>query len=179
MTNRPHYVEQDLRPTSELAPALVLPWLQKLRYGILAGECVLIAIAFLFARVERRLPLLSVPLGVALASNVCLGRLSTLIGARRVLGSVLVLDVILLTALLALAGGPANPFSLIYLVQITLSAVVLSKTWTWSLGALSIVGFGFLFFFHVPLSMFEVITRPASFRLTSLGCGSPLLQRPS
>jgi len=155
VTNRPHYVEQDLRPTSELAPALVLPWLQKLRYGILVGECVLIAIAFLFARVEVRLAWLVVPLGVALASNVCLGPLSTLIGARRVLGSVLVLDVILLTALLALAGGPANPFSLLYLVQITLSAVVLSKTWTWSLGALSIVGFGFLFFFHVPLSMFE------------------------
>jgi two-component system, sensor histidine kinase RegB len=155
VTNRQHCEEQNLRPTSELAPALVLPWLQKLRYGVLAGECILIAIAFLFARVELSLVWLSVPLAVALASNLCLGRLATLAGARRVLGGVLVLDGILLTALLALTGGPANPFSLLYLVQITLSAVVLSRTWTWSLGVLSIAGFGFLFFFHVPLSVFE------------------------
>ena len=155
VTDRQHFVEQDLRPTSELAPALVLPWLQKLRYGVFAGECVLISIAFVFARAELRLFWLGVPLAVALASNLCLGRLSTLIGARRVLGSVLVLDAILLTALLALAGGPANPFSLLYLVQITLSAVVLSRTWTWSLGILSICGFGFLFFCHLPLSVFE------------------------
>lgn len=155
VTNRQPFVEQDLRPTSELAPALVLPWLQKLRYGILAGECALIAIAFSLAPAELRLVSLGIPLAVALVSNLCLGRLSTLIGARRVLGSVLVLDVILLTALLALAGGPANPFSLLYLVQVTLSAVVLSKTWTWSLGALSILGFGFLFFCHVPLPIFE------------------------
>ena len=82
-----------------------------------------------------------------------------MIGARRALGSVLVLDVILLTALLAFSGGPANPFSLLYLVQITLSAVVLSRMWTWSLGVLSILGFGFLFFFHLPLVIFEGITQ--------------------
>ena len=155
VTDRQQVAPQDLRPTSELAPDLVLPWLQKLRYGILAGECVLIAIAFVFARAELRLVWLVLPLAVGLASNLCLGRLSTLIGARRVLGSVLILDVVLLTATLALAGGPANPFSLLYLVQITLSAVVLSRAWTWSLGILSVLGFGFLFFYHLPLSVFE------------------------
>ncbi|MFZ0746353.1 MAG: ATP-binding protein [Terracidiphilus sp.] len=144
-----------MRPTSELAPALVLPWLQRLRYGIIAGECILIAIAFAFARVELRFIWLGVPLAIALVSNLCLGRLSTLIGARRALGSMLVLDVLLLTVLLAFTGGPANPFSLLFLVQITLSAVVLSRTWTWSLGILSILGFGFLFFWHAPLSFFE------------------------
>jgi len=118
VTDRQQVAPQDLRPTSELAPDLVLPWLQKLRYGILAGECVLIAIAFVFARAELRLVWLVLPLAVGLASNLCLGRLSTLIGARRVLGSVLILDVVLLTATLALAGGPANPFSLLYLAQI-------------------------------------------------------------
>jgi len=148
-------MERDLRPTSELAPALVLPWLQKLRYGILAGESVLIAIAFSFARTELRLIWVGIPLAIALVSNLCLGCLSTLIGARRVLGSMLVLDVLLLTVLLAFTGGPANPFSLLFLVQITLSAVVLSRTWTWSLGILSILGFGFLFFWHAPLSLFE------------------------
>ena len=69
-------------------------------------------------------------------------------GARKALGIALVCDLLSLTAILALSGGPANPFSLLYLVQITLSAIVLSKAWTWSLGTLSVAGFGFLFFVH-------------------------------
>jgi two-component system sensor histidine kinase RegB len=60
-----------------------------------------------------------------------------------------------LTAILGLTGGPTNPFSLLYLVQITLSAVVLRKVWTWALGGLSTVCFGLLFFFHVPLAAFQ------------------------
>ena len=56
-----------------------------------------------------------------------------------------------LTAVLALSGGPANPFTLLFLVQITLSAVVLSKAWTWFLGLLSISGFAFLFVAHVTV----------------------------
>jgi two-component system sensor histidine kinase RegB len=43
-----------------------------------------------------------------------------------------------------------NPFSLLYLVQITLSAVVLRKVWTWVIGILSTICFGLLFFFHSP-----------------------------
>jgi two-component system sensor histidine kinase RegB len=55
-----------------------------------------------------------------------------------------------LTAILSLTGGATNPFSLLYLVQITLSALVLSKFWTWILGALSTIGFGLLFFIRLP-----------------------------
>jgi len=75
--------------------------------------------------------------------------------ARRTLGLSLAVDIVALTAVLALSGGPANPFTLLYLVQITLSAVVLSKAWTWFLGLLSIVGFGFLFVAHVTLPVLE------------------------
>jgi two-component system sensor histidine kinase RegB len=49
-----------------------------------------------------------------------------------------------------------NPFSLLYLVQITLSAVVLRKAWTRALGVLSTACFGLLFFFHVPLAAFQM-----------------------
>jgi len=148
-------VEKDLRPTSELAPALVLPWLRRLRFGILSGECALICIVSLFTRCHLPLVWLALPLAIALISNLCLEQLAILLGSRNALGIILVLDAILLTALLALTGGPANPFSLLYLVQITFSAVVLSRAWTWSLGVISIFGFGFLFFFHVPLLTLE------------------------
>ena len=69
---------------------------------------------------------------------------------QETLGAVFCLDTLCLTAILGLTGGPMNPFSLLYLVQITLSAVVLRKIWTWALGVLSTVCFGLLFFFHLP-----------------------------
>jgi two-component system sensor histidine kinase RegB len=49
-----------------------------------------------------------------------------------------------------------NPFSLLYLVQITLSAVVLRKVWTRALCVLSTLCFGLLFFFHVPTLAFQM-----------------------
>lgn len=155
VTERHDVSELDLRPTSELAPALVLSWLMKLRYSVLAGQTALILILAYGAGIHLPLAWLAVPLFVTLLSNVLLPSMARRVGARRALGVILAFDVLALTALLALTGGPVNPFSLLYLVQITLSAVVLSRAWTWSLGLLSILGFGFLFFVHVPLPMLE------------------------
>mgnify|MGYP000733005038 CR=1 FL=1 len=42
-------------------------------------------------------------------------------------------DVILLTALLYFSGGPTNPFSIIYVVYIAMSAVMLTPKWTWAI----------------------------------------------
>ena len=97
------------------------------------------------------------PLAVMLASNVLLGRLRMppLRFPQETLGAVFCLDTLCLTAVLGLTGGPMNPFSLLYLVQITLSAVVLRKAWTWALGCLSTVCFGLLFFFNIPSAAFQ------------------------
>jgi two-component system sensor histidine kinase RegB len=147
-----HY---DLRPTGELAPTLVLPWLVRFRYGIIAGKLFVLILATLFLHVRFAVAWLAIPFTIDLLSNLLLRAICTRIGARRGLGGALVLDVLTLTCELALAGGPANPLSLLYLVQITLSAVVLSKTWTWSLGSLSVLGFASLFYFHLTLPILE------------------------
>ena len=55
-----------------------------------------------------------------------------------------------------LSGGPTNPFSLLYLVHITLSAIILTKRWTWALGALSTVCFGLLFLIYRPIPALEM-----------------------
>jgi len=66
------------------------------------------------------------------------------------LGAFLVLDVALLSGMLYLSGGPTNPFSIIYVVYIAMSAVMLAPKWTWTIAGLSIVSFATLFMFHVP-----------------------------
>jgi len=155
LTERAVASESDIRLASETAPALAAPWLVLLRYGLIAGLVLLILLVAFGARVPLPLAWLAVPIAAMLLSNLLLPRVIAGLGSRRALGATLVLDVLVLTSLLALTGGPANPLTLLYLVQITLSAVVLSRAWTWSLGILSILGFGFLFPFHIPLLALE------------------------
>jgi two-component system sensor histidine kinase RegB len=144
-----------LRPAAEAAPRVALPWVVKLRYGLLGGELLTIAAVL---GIGVRLPWeLVIPLAVTAFSNYLLGnvRAENPATLQRLLGGVFCLDTLCLTAALSLCGGPVNPFSLLYLVQITVSAVVLDKKWTWVLGGLSTLCFGLLFWVHRPLPALE------------------------
>jgi len=150
------------RFSKDLAPDLALPWVVRLRYGIVFGEAALIlGMTYVF---RLRLPLFwtLAPLAVVLGSNLVLDRkLTGLVRfPQQALGAVFVLDTLCLSVMLALTGGPVNPFTLLYLVQITLSAVVLSRNWTWALGLLSTLCFGLLFFFHLPSAAFSSHEQP-------------------
>jgi len=141
----------------DVAPNLALPWVVRLRYGMAAGEAAIIAAIWLGFHLDSRVLWAVSPLAAVVVSNIVLGRLGGLSVRfpQATLGAAFALDTVCLTSILALTGGPMNPFSLLYLVQITLSAVVLHKIWTWSLGVLSTVCFGLLFFLHVPIAAFE------------------------
>lgn len=67
-------------------------------------------------------------------------------------GAILVFDTTLLALLLYFSGGSSNPFSTLFLVHITLAAVVLGSMWTWLLAALATTYYVLLFRFHVPVS---------------------------
>ncbi len=58
----------------------------------------------------------------------------------------LVLDVCVVTALLVASQGPANPFTALYLVSVTVAASVLSRGATLGVVSLSIAAYGALFF---------------------------------
>ncbi len=150
-------VDGRMAVSKDLAPNLALPWVVRLRYGMVAGELAVILGMWYGLRVDFPLLWTLAPLAIVLASNILLGNLRMLPVrfTHKALGAVFSLDTICLTAILGLTGGPMNPFSLLYLVQITLSAVVLRKIWTWALGVLSTFCFGLLFFFHLPSTVFE------------------------
>jgi len=145
----------DLRPTGELAPSLALPWVSKLRNGMLVGETSLILITQYLFHIALPLKWIAIPLAFTAAANLVVHRWREIFQDRSALGLLFAFDSVCLTALLALTGGAANPFTLLFLVQITLSAVALSKAWTRMLGALSILGFASLFWWHVRIPVFE------------------------
>jgi two-component system sensor histidine kinase RegB len=63
----------------------------------------------------------------------------------------LVWDTLQLTALLYFSGGPFNPFSIQYLVQVALAVVIQPPRWAWLLGTLSVACMGGLFIEHIWL----------------------------
>jgi len=89
--------------------------------------------------------------------------------AEHLVGALFCLDTLCLTVILALSGGPANPFSLLYLVLITFSAVVLRKWWTWALGVLSALSFGMLFWISRDVPAFQAHAPSGEFSLHLLG----------
>ena len=68
-----------------------------------------------------------------------------------IFGIVMLLDIAILTLLLAAAGGPANPFSVFYLVHVVLAAVLLRPIWAWAACVASIVGYALIFPVHFPV----------------------------
>ncbi|HWE51173.1 MAG TPA: ATP-binding protein [Bryobacteraceae bacterium] len=146
----------DLRSAGDLAPDLARPWVVRMRYGMLAAQLALVV--FLGVGLGERLLLgwLAVPLAITAITNLILRR--KFVSSRNpqaLLGELFCLDTVCLTVVLGLTGGPMNPFSLLYLVQIMLSAMVLNKTWTWFLGMLSTCAFGLLFWFSKPIAAFS------------------------
>ena len=131
-------------PTRVEPAALInLRWIVRLRWLAVAGQVLTIVIG---AR------LLAAPLPWPALLSVCamVAGLNTAVqvwllrGGRpldRTSGLNLLFDVLALTALLALSGGVSNPFSLLYLVHITIAAVILPAGWTLLLAGVSAAAF--------------------------------------
>jgi two-component system, sensor histidine kinase RegB len=130
---------------------LSFSWLLKLRWGAIAGQAVTIAAVDRLMHIRLPLAPLGAILAVELATNVFyhlrIGR-----GTREwERPALMALDVLLLTGLLYLTGGPFNPFSFFYLVEIALGAAVLRPRWIWTLVVLSLGCSGILFVWHREL----------------------------
>ena len=130
----------------ESAARINLRWISRLRWGAVAGQVITILIAGRFLR--NPLPtveMLEVCAALALANVALLLWLAR--GGRpteRASALNLLVDIGALTALLALSGGPQNPFAVLYLVHITIGAVILPARWSIFVAAASVVAFSAL-----------------------------------
>jgi two-component system sensor histidine kinase RegB len=137
----------------ETAYRVNFAWLIRLRFGAVVGQIVVITAVSL--GLHTRLPLIQLGsvLGLELLLNawsVVRARSPRPIGEGLVTASVS-LDLLLFSALLYFSGGPANPFSFLYLIHIALAAVVLPPRASYLL-VVSALGCSLgLFWAHVPL----------------------------
>ncbi len=127
--------------SATVAPAsnVMLRWLLRLRWWAVVGQLAAIAAAWLPLRLAPPLVALGLVVAITAATNLVLqrGLVSGREVSRRLLASVLALDTLSLTLLLASSGGTHNPFVALYLVHVTLAAVVLGRRGTWLVLGLS------------------------------------------
>jgi len=138
-------------PVSDRRAEVSLSWLIRLRWGAVLGQAATIAVARLFLHAPLPLARLVTLVLVLLASNLLLTAARGRAAPGTLCGVALGFDTLQLTALLAAAGGTSNPFSVLYLVYITLAAVVLAARWTWFLAGLATGCYGLLFVTGRPL----------------------------
>ena len=134
-------------PGARLHTLIVLRWLA------VSGQT--LAILFVHFGLDFRLPL-----------GLCLATVAVLVAVNLVsfllfpsshrltdrgAAGFLALDIVQLSVLLYLTGGLGNPFSLLMLVPVTISATILSLASTAVLGALAMIATLLLAEFHLPL----------------------------
>jgi two-component system sensor histidine kinase RegB len=157
--------------TSPATGAGHVVWLVRLRWVACAGQLATIACADVLFDVRLPIAELLATVAVVAFSNALL-----LVGWRRhtrsshaapagsarpagiverLLPGVMALDVVALTALLYLTGGPTNPFIVFYFVNLALAAVILPARWAWALLGVALLGMAGLFVAHVPLRELE------------------------
>ena len=134
-------------------PQIVLAALTRLRWLAVVGQVAATGVAV--GGLGLRLPVLPITavILVTALSNLLLIAWPRLARPPAVLvrGTIL-LDVCLLTCLLYLTGGPANPFSSLYLVHVAMAVIVCGAAWTWLVVATAAACYGLLLKWHLPLA---------------------------
>ncbi len=142
-------------PASDTANRKNMMLLIQLRWIAVGGQ--IATIAFVRLALGITLPLMLMALVLAGLVLLNLGgflwlRTHRAVSSRALL-MVLVLDVVALTAQLWLSGGATNPFAALYLLQVTLAAVLLDGRSTWLVVALTCANFAGLAVFSEPLML--------------------------
>jgi two-component system sensor histidine kinase RegB len=130
--------------------------LLRLRWIAAAGQAATVAATELILSIDVPILLLAVLISCTLASNAFSWFWSRRRGTAprgQFVGGLLLTDVLILTGMLYVTGGPENPFTSLYLVHIVLAALMLPPRWTLALSVAAVAGYGVLFFFHMPIAM--------------------------
>ena len=124
-----------------------------LRWIAVAGQLTAVFVAVAVFRLDLNLLLFLTAIGASVAANLVAFLTyprNTRLSENELLG-MLLFDAAQLSALLALAGGLNNPFALLLLVPVTISATALRPRSTVMLGAATILMISLVAIWHVPL----------------------------
>ncbi len=166
-----------------ISPVANTSWLVRLRWVAIGGQLATIAVVLLLFDIELRAAPLFALIGVTTVSNILFQwwhresngeeRTDDAEEPPRALLLILALDLLTLTGLLYFSGGPHNPFTVFYFVNLALAAVVLPGYGSWALTGLAIACFSALTWLgYVPVPQLELVplaTNRSSLEIWRLG----------
>jgi two-component system sensor histidine kinase RegB len=129
-----------------------------LRWGAMLCQTLLVLAAYIFFETVTPIPILIMIIGFGCASNIIfhyqyIKRNKTIPGG--LFAMVMFLDIILLTALLHYTGGPMNPFTFLFLIHISLGAILMRPPWAWGLALFTTLSYATLFYLPQQLVALE------------------------
>ncbi len=143
----------NLTPTLVSSTAINLRRLVVLRLIALAGQflAVWVAVTSLYMTLPMR-PLIGIIAAMTAVNFLTWWRMQRPWPVGEIeLFSHLALDVVALTALLYFSGGSTNPFVILYLLPLALTAAALPAAYAWAMAAVSIACYTLLMFYYIPL----------------------------
>jgi two-component system sensor histidine kinase RegB len=146
------------------ASRVVLPWLVRLRWVSVVALTVGLLTTPLWGIEIPMVPIVALLAALAGTNLILALQLRSPEPSRTVIGVSLLVDSALLTGILYFAGGPMNPFSVVYLVGITLAAVTLGHRWALAIAAVSIALYALPFTTYQPLRFADA--RSSQYALT-------------
>lgn len=131
-------------------PQVAFRYLLRLRWFSVAGQVLTCAIAVGFFKLALPLGFLAGGIALTATTNLIAGFFREKFQSRQTLicFALIFLDTVILTAMLYQTGGAHNPFSALYLLHITLGAILLPAWGPWVV--LGICGLGFWILFASP-----------------------------
>ncbi|MBU0675270.1 MAG: sensor histidine kinase [Proteobacteria bacterium] len=153
-----------------LTAQIAFSWLLRLRWGAVLSQVLIILVVVPLFNIQVPAIILLLVISFQAASNLLfyfLNRQQRTI-QQSWFGLVMALDILLLTLLLYLSGGPMNPFTFLYLVHVVLGALLMRARWAWGLAFFTIICYALIFLVPQPL-LHDSLGRPVEMGLICEG----------
>jgi two-component system sensor histidine kinase RegB len=135
----------------------VVAWLQPVRWITCIALWAVLAVVWLLPHLDlslRGIRMLGLPAAICRTLVVVMGHRRGSSSAA-LNGLAFASDVVLLTGLLDVTGGPFNPFIVMYAAYVWAAAVVVSPLWAAGVSVVSLAGFGWLVVDHLQAGLME------------------------
>ncbi len=159
-----------LQPLANSQPTLdTAVWFLQLRWVAVAGQLLTMAVVSWALRIELPVVELLSLIGVTASTNTLYWlwlrhqarsglKGSDRLPSDRLVSGLMLVDVVVLTGMLYVSAGIANPFALFYFVNIAVAGVIVTPIWAWTVWVTTVLGVTLLLTQSIPIDELSAVS---------------------